>query len=118
MDITERAFLAGLSESCKTKTKDLEKFAAKRRDGAQQVASEARSRGGAAKLTAEHFDAKLPIYRKAADGHFDHEDAKAEYRRLLSRLQTLPTDPLEFQRLTGKLEVLGELLIGPRNVNY
>lgn len=119
--INEWAYLAGISESHpspKKSDKDFEKFAAKRRDGAQLLASEARSRGGAAKLTAEHFEAKGPIYRKAADGHFDRSDAEAEYRRLLSRLSTLPTDPMEFQRLTGKLEALGELLIGPRNLSY
>lgn len=109
--------LAGLNEACASKKTDLEKFAAKRREGAELIASQAKSKGGPSKLTATHFEAKLPIYRKAADGHFEARDAKADYMRLLSKLASLPTSQDEFQKLTGQMEALGELLIGPKNVN-
>jgi len=64
-------------------------------------------------LTYHHFVVKLPYYKKAAAGDFDLEQTKKEYKECLDKLCELETNinQVEFQRLVGKIEVLGELII-------
>jgi hypothetical protein len=90
-------------------------FADKRLKGATKITDNAKEKGGPSMLTYHHFVVKLPYYKKAAEGKFDLEKAEAEYKELLSKLSKAGKDVdlgmTEFQRLVGKLEVLGELII-------
>jgi hypothetical protein len=91
----------------------LEEFAETRFNGAQKIANTAKEKGGPAMLTYHHFVVKLPYYKKAADGKLDMDKTKKEYTELVNKLQKAGTNinQVEFQRLVGKIEVLGELII-------
>ncbi len=91
----------------------LEEFAETRFNGAQKIANTAKEMGGPAMLTYHHFVVKLPYYKKAADGKLDMDKTKKEYTELVNKLQKAGTNinQVEFQRLVGKIEVLGELII-------
>jgi len=91
----------------------LEEFADKRFNGAEKIANNAKEKGGPAMLTYHHFVVKLPYYKKAANGKLDMDSAKKEYTELVNKLQKGGTNinQVEFQRLVGKIEVLGELII-------
>jgi hypothetical protein len=88
-------------------------FAKTRMDGANNISTNAKEKGGHAILTHYHFDVKQPYYEKAVAGNFDIDDATAE---LNTHIRTL-TDNVgsieqeEFQKLLGIIEVLGELII-------
>jgi hypothetical protein len=57
----------------------------------------------------------MPYYEKAKKGTFDPEKGKVEYKQLLDKLVKATEDvdmtQTEFQRLVGKIEVVGELII-------
>ena len=57
----------------------------------------------------------MPYYEKAKKGNFDPEKGKKEYKDLLDKLVKASEDvnmtQTEFQRLVGKIEVVGELII-------
>jgi hypothetical protein len=91
----------------------LEEFAETRFNGAQKIANTAKEKGGPAMLTYHHFVVKLPYYKKAADGKLDMDKTKKEYTELVNKLQKAGTNinQVEFQRIVGKIEVLGELII-------
>lgn len=97
---------------------DLVVFAKKRHAGAEKITNSAKKKGGPALLTYEHFRVKLPYYAKA-EKSFDAEAAKQEYVGLCKELHS-HMDKIEemnmdkFQRLLGKMEVIGELLIQNR----
>ncbi len=101
-----------LSES-EQKDKKFCEFAEKRLGGATKIADSAKEKGGPSMLTYHHFVVKLPYYKKAANGNFDLEQTKKEYKECLDKLCELETNlnQVEFQRLVGKIEVLGELII-------
>ncbi len=101
-----------LSES-EQKDKKFCEFAEKRLGGATKIAESAKEKGGPAMLTYHHFVVKLPYYKKAAAGNFDLEETKKEYKECLDRLCDLGSNinQIEFQKLVGKIEVLGELII-------
>lgn len=90
-------------------------FAGKRGKGAAKIADSAKEKGGPSMLTYHHFVVKLPYYKKAEEGKFDLDKAEVEYKELLTKLSKAGKDVdmgmTEFQRLVGKLEVLGELII-------
>jgi hypothetical protein len=92
-----------------------EVFAQKRFDGASKISENAKEKGGPAMLTYHHFVVKLPHYKKAAEGKFDIEKSKVEYKKYLDKLCGLSEDvdmgQVEFQKLLGLMEVLGELII-------
>jgi len=102
-------------------TEDLEieegfkEFSSKRLKGATKIANDAKKKGGPATLTYQHFSVKLPYYKKAEGGKFDPEKSKPEYERLIKQLssagQEVNMTQAEFQKLVGKIEVLGELII-------
>jgi hypothetical protein len=98
-----------------SKESKFEEFAKKRHDGAEKISNNAKEKGGPAMLTYHHFVVKLPHYKNAYDGNFDVEDAKKEYKKHLDRLCKLSDgvkiDQVEFQKLVGLIEVLGELII-------
>lgn len=95
-----------------------EEFSTKRQAGAEKIANNAKEKGGISMLTYNHFIVKLPYYEKAKKGKFDPEKEKTEYKDLLDKLVKASEDvdmtQTEFQRLVGKLEVIGELIIKSR----
>lgn len=101
--------------------KDLNKtfveFDESRLMGATKIADNAKKRGGNALLTYNHFAVKLPYYKKAAKGWSEKDKAAAikEYNQLIDELaatkDTLKIKQIPFQKLVGKIEVLGELII-------
>jgi len=99
------------------KEKDpFEEFAETREKGAEKIAKNAKEKGGFSMLTYHHFVVKLPYYKKAAEGKLDLEKAKEEYHDLVEKLHKatkgdIKIQQVEFQKLVGKIEVLGELLI-------
>lgn len=99
----------------KIKTGGFEEFSTKRRDGAEKIAKTAKEKGGFSLLTYNHFVVKLPYYERAKKGNFDPEKAKEEYKKLLDQLVEAGNDveisQTSFQKLVGKIEVIGELII-------
>lgn len=98
--------------------KVFEEFAKKRLEGAKKIADNAKEKGGPALLTYNHFVVKLPYYEKASKGEFDCELAKTElsnYTNTFCNLgNSVEIDQIEFQKLVGIIEVLGELIIKHR----
>lgn len=93
-----------------------QEFATKRMAGASKIADTAKAKGGAAMLTYYHFIVKLPYYKRAAAGKFDVKSSTSELRKLNQELHSLlkkfePKDQIPFQKVMGKIEVIGELLI-------
>lgn len=93
-----------------------EEFADKRLGGAEKITDNAKEKGGPSMLTYHHFHVKLPYYKKAAEGKLDLEAAEKEYKELLNQLYKatkggMNIEQIAFQKLVGKIEVLGELLI-------
>lgn len=109
MDI-KKLIKEGLVESKSFKT-----FAEKRLAGAEKITDNAKEKGGSAMLTYHHFKVKLPYYEKAAQGKFDIEEGKKEFQQLMNKLCKISKDvdmgQIEFQKLVGLIEVLGELII-------
>jgi hypothetical protein len=97
-------------------TEPFEEFAQKRLDGASKITEMAKEKGGAAMLTYHHFVVKLPYYKRAVAGKFDQASAKKEVQELHSDLSRILKTydkgaQIRFQKVMGKIEVLGELLI-------
>lgn len=96
-------------------TKVFEEFAQTRHDGAEKIAKTAKEKGGVSMLTYNHFIVKLPYYEKANAGKFDVEEGVKEYNELVKQLadsaEKVDYGMTEFQKLVGKIEVLGELII-------
>jgi hypothetical protein len=92
-----------------------ENFANIRGKGASKISENAEKKGGLALLTWHHFKVKLPYYKKASEGKFDLEKSKSELKEHMDRVCGLSEDvnigQVDFQRLLGKIEVLGELII-------
>jgi hypothetical protein len=102
-----------LNESGK---KGFEKFADTRMGGAKKISDTAKEKGGPSMLTYHHFIVKLPYYKKASEGKFNVEEGKKEYKELLKKLYQstkgeMNIEQVEFQKLVGLIEVLGELII-------
>lgn len=101
----------------KKEEKDDKAFAKTRLSGAEKIAETAKEKGGDAMLTYHHFNVKLSYYEKATQGKLDLEKAHEEYNSLLDQLvkaqkeTEIDLSQIEFQKIVGKLEVLGELLI-------
>lgn len=98
-----------------SKEKKFEEFAKKRYDGAEKISKTAKEKGGPALLTYHHFVVKLPYYKNAYEGNFDLDLAQKEYKKNLDKLCKLSDgvkiEQIEFQKLVGLIEVLGELII-------
>lgn len=90
-------------------------FAEKRLAGAEKITNNAKEKGGPAMLTYHHFRVKLPYYKKAMEGKFDVEKSKIEFKEKLGQLckisENVEMSQVEFQKLVGLIEVLGELII-------
>jgi hypothetical protein len=92
-----------------------DEFSAKRLKGATKITEDAKKKGGPSMLTYHHFVVKLPYYKKASEGKFKLDEAKTEFKENLDKLckltETVDIKQVEFQRLVGLIEVLGELII-------
>ena len=95
--------------------KTFEDFSKKRGEGASKIAENAKEKGGLSILTYYHFNVKAPYYKKAQEGTFDLEKAKKELKSLINQvyigIEDMSIGQVEFQKVVGKIEVLGELLI-------
>lgn len=94
-------------------------FVETRMAGAKKIATQSSRKSGPARLTAAHFKAKLPVYKKIINmikKGDDLKQLKGEYRGLLSQLRKNVRQPEKFQKLTGELEVIGEVLIRSKNM--
>ena len=95
---------------------EMEDFAGGRGEGAGKIADSAKEKGGNSMLTYHHFKVKAPYYKEASDGNFDKDKFTEEYKGFLEELYEstkdgMDIDPIAFQEVMGKIEVLGELLI-------
>jgi len=107
--------LSDLILEASNESKPFEEFAEKRFKGAKKIADSAKEKGGPSMLTYHHFQVKLPYYTKAENGKMDMKEAQKEYTKLVEQLASqkkgLTMSMIEFQKLVGKIEVLGELII-------
>jgi hypothetical protein len=108
-------FNSFILENKNTPTKFME-FAQARHDGAKKISDSAKEKGGHSMLTYYHFVVKLPYYKEAASGKFDMSAAKRELKEQHQELNTVlkefeARDQIPFQKIMGKIEVLGELII-------
>ena len=94
-------------------TKSFNEFASKRLAGAEKIAKSAKEKGGPAMLTYHHFNVKLPYYKDAAEGKFNVAAAIKEFDYCVNKLNSKMENmkQVEFQKLLGQIEVLGELII-------
>ena len=97
------------------KPESLEEFAKNRLAGASKIAQNAKEKGGDALLTYQHFKVKFPYYKKAAAGKFDLAESKKELAEHLKTIdgstKAIKLKQMDFQRVVGQIEVLGELII-------
>ena len=95
--------------------KTFEDFSKKRGEGGANIAKTSKEKGGLAILTYYHYDVKAPYYKKAEQGKLDLVKSKKELKQLIEELYQGINDmtirQVPFQKLVGKIEVLGELLI-------
>jgi hypothetical protein len=91
-------------------SKSFDTFAEKRMGGAEKIAKGAKEKGGPSMLTYHHFIVKLPYYKKASEGKFDMDEAKKEFNECVKQLSD-DMEQVAFQKLVGRIEVLGELII-------
>ena len=105
-----------LNETAGQKLSD---FAANRMQGASDIAKKAKEKGGNAMLTFHHFDVKLPYYQQVADGKWSKEEWE---RKLSEKMQELEfslrsgMDQIDFQKIVGEIEVIGEILIENKEI--
>lgn len=115
MDNLITAYTEFINEAKNTK-ESFEQFAETRLGGATNIANMAKEKGGDAMLTYHHFVVKLPYYKKAAQGKFDPAKMETELESLTNKLidgtkSGIKMKQVEFQKLVGLIEVVGELLI-------
>jgi hypothetical protein len=98
-----------------SKNDNFSEFSEKRLKGATKITEDSKKKGGSAMLTYHHFKVKLPYYKKASEGKFKLDEAKTEFKENLDKLckltETVDIQQVEFQKLVGLIEVLGELII-------
>jgi len=89
-------------------------FVNQRYQGAKKITNQTRDKSDATSLSYKHFNAKLPQYRRAITDLGNKRDPKwlkSEFTRLKSKLNLDKLSQEEFQKITGELEVVGELYI-------
>lgn len=105
--------LSELLKEDMVENKPFEEFADKRLSGAEKIANSAHEKGGPSMLTYHHFKVKLPYYKDAAEGKFNFAAAVKEFdycvNTLAKKMDNM--EQVEFQKLLGRIEVLGELII-------
>lgn len=95
--------------------KPLDEFVNNRLKGATDIANKAKSNGGDALLTYEHFNAKLPIYRKLKNMSNSKKYCLDLANSKINRLNLKKLSQIEFQKLMGEIEVLGEIYLYEEN---
>ena len=85
-------------------------FSGNRLKGATKIAEDAKKKGGPSMLTYHHFKVKLPYYKIASEGKFNIDDAMNEFDECVKSLSD-NMEQIAFQKLMGRIEVLGELII-------
>ena len=92
-----------------------EQFASKRLEGATKISNDAKEKGGPAVLTHYHFVVKLPYYENASNGNFNVDESKtlldSKSKEFCDKIYNMDLSEIEFQKLVGEIEVLGELLL-------
>lgn len=91
-------------------SKSFDTFAEKRMGGATKITNDTKEKGGLSMLTHYHYVVKLPYYKKASEGKFNVEDSKKEFNECVKQLSD-NMEQVAFQKLMGRIEVLGELII-------
>jgi tRNA(Ile2) C34 agmatinyltransferase TiaS len=106
-----------VNEAASPKNESIETFAQNRLIGAMKISESAKEKGGDAMLTYHHFRVKLSYYKKAAEGKMDFEEAEEELEKKIKQLTegftgaNIKISQVDFQKIMGEIEVLGELLI-------
>ena len=95
------------------KPNSFDEFAETRMKGADKIAMNAKKKGGLSMLTYHHFNVKAPYYKMASEGKFNLTSATKEFDDCVKGLSH-KMGQVEFQKLVGKIEVLGELIIKHR----
>lgn len=90
-----------------------DEFSSKRLKGATKITEDAKKKGGPSMLTYHHFKVKLPYYKDASEGKFNFAAAVKEFDSCVNILSEKMDnmEQIEFQKLMGRIEVLGELII-------
>jgi hypothetical protein len=90
----------------------LKQFLQNRLDGAKKITTQAAAKGGDARLTAWHFQAKLPVYEELLKfkGNIK-KHCQTQYKALARRLANLTMNEKDFQSLMGRMEVYGEVYL-------
>jgi hypothetical protein len=114
-----QSFQQWLGES-RQETSDFKEFVKVRMEGAAKIAESAKIKGGIANLTHQHFIVKLPYYKMALEKELDRNQMQSELSQLVEELaqgvgNSVKLNSVHFQRLVGKIEVIGELLISYAN---
>ena len=90
-------------------------FISKRAAGAKKIQQSAQKKGKYAILTAYHFAGKVKPYAEAAKlckKESCEKDFKKKYEETLSKLKDIDSmSQIEFQKLSGVLEVWGEVYL-------
>jgi arabinogalactan endo-1,4-beta-galactosidase len=88
-------------------------FASNRLQGASDIAKRAKEKGGDAMLTFHHFDVKLPYYKQVAENKWSEQDWEKKLAEKMQELEYVlkSQDQVEFQKVMGEIEVIGEILI-------
>lgn len=95
------------------KNKDLSLFR-KRKEGAEKIAVSTKEKGGPSKMTAWHFQAKLPQYDsvfKVLSEPDPENKVKAKFDQLVASLSSKMDSQRHFQEIMGEIEVWGEVLV-------
>ena len=104
-----------LKEGSEVEPISFETFASKRLEGATKISMDAKEKGGPAILTYHHFVVKLSYYKNASEGNFNIDETKSlldsKSKEFCDKIYDMNLSEIEFQRLVGEIEVLGELLL-------
>ena len=111
--------IESVKQSFSTTVDSFIEFINKRSKGAAKIAESTEKKGGLSLLTTAHFKAKAVPYSKGlkfCKKPNASELIKAEYKVNLEKLQNLDNlTQTQFQQITGKIEVYGELYIKHKN---
>lgn len=92
----------------------LPQFAENRMAGASDIAKKAKEKGGNAMLTFHHFDVKLPYYKEVAENKWTKEQWEKKFSEKMQELEyglKSGISQIDFQKVVGEIEVIGEILI-------
>lgn len=98
----------------------LPQFAENRMAGASDISKKAKEKGGNAMLTFHHFDVKLPYYKEVAENKWTREQWEMKLSEKMQELEyglKSGISQVEFQRVVGEIEVIGEILIEDKSMN-